>query len=58
MEKFFFDPDHMARLYNCSGHTYSEWREFGKRNIPLGLLYMTLGCIYEVSNDTRRLALA
>ncbi|KAH7719233.1 Protein SRT-41 [Aphelenchoides avenae] len=48
MEKFFFDPHHMDRLYNCSGKTQEEWYKLGKPNMPLGLLYMALGCVYEV----------
>ncbi|KAH7705293.1 Protein SRT-31 [Aphelenchoides avenae] len=46
MERFFFDHEYYAKYYNCSRFTSEEWYQFGKPNLPLGIIYFTLGSIY------------
>ena len=49
METFFFEPEIMGRLYDCSMRTDEEWAAFAKPNILIGLLYSGAGAIYFVS---------
>lgn len=57
MERFFFDHEYYAKYYNCSRFTSEEWYQFGKPNLPLGIIYFTLGSIYVVSLRHLRLTL-
>ena len=46
MNKFIFDPDYVAKYYNCSGRTYDEWKALGQPNVLLGFIYIILGIIF------------
>ncbi|KAH7680478.1 Protein SRT-27, partial [Aphelenchoides avenae] len=48
MDRFFFHRDEYDRLYNCSGRSLEEWKSYGHRSVPLGIVYITLGTLYEV----------
>lgn len=49
MDRFFFHRDEYDRLYNCSGRSAEEWKSYGHRSIPLGVVYIALGTLYEVN---------
>ena len=53
---FFFDRNQWDDLYvkNCTLKTNEEWYASGNANVPLGMLYATIGIICEVSTCVER----
>lgn len=47
---FIFNHQEWYRIYskNCSLKSYEEWNADATANVPLGILYITIGLICEV----------
>ena len=49
MNRFFFKSEEYDNLYNCSGKSLEEWKTIGQPNVPVGMFYIGLGLVFEVS---------
>lgn len=49
--QFIFSHKEWESNYNCSIKSYDEWNSEGTADVPIGLLYLSIGIISEVRKN-------
>lgn len=48
MERYLFHYEEYEKFYNCSMQSPEKWHSYGKVHKPLGIVYMSIGIMYEI----------